>query len=192
MFSEILGGRRLRSLARLTVKPAVPPRANPMQSRIAEAQSVEEVFRKERVGALCRARPATALAETPLAALLELLRGDSGGCVVIVRNRAPIGIFTERDYLDKIAGNAYPTGTTAGAVMTTSPRMLSFDQSLDEAIQLMTDGGYRHLPLVDVQGQLMGVLSVRDIISYLAAFFPVEVMNLPPSLGGDATRREGE
>ena len=45
----------------------------------------------------------------------------------------------------------------------------------------MTRKGYRHLPIVDEKGDLQGVVSARDIIGYLAEFFPMEIYNLPPS-----------
>jgi CBS domain-containing protein len=69
--------------------------------------------------------------------------------------------------------------------MTASPRTILESESLETAIRLMTAGGYRHLPLVDAAGTLVGVLSARDIIRHLAEFFPVEVMNLPPRLHQD-------
>ncbi len=171
---------------------------------------MEEVFRQERVGCLCRTEPATGFPETPLSEVLRRLRGDSGGCVIIVEPVVapadsssdrppecnawkPVGILTERDYLDKIAGKPPRPGATAGAYMTPHPRTISADESLDAAIQLMTRGGYRHLPIVDRDGGLAGVLSVRDIIFYLAELFPSEVMNLPPRLHqGVCSRREGE
>jgi len=165
-------------------------------SNTTELRPVEEVFRKEKAGHLCRAQPVTALSESPLEEVLGLLRGESGGYVVLVKPRPgglePVGIFTERDYLDKVAGREIPKSARASDLMTPSPRTLRADQTLDEAIELMTRGGYRHIPLVDAAGRLTGVLSVRDIIRFLAEFFPTEVMNQPPSGGKAADRREGE
>lgn len=175
-----------------------------MLSPTAEFRPVEEVFRQEKVGHLCRARPATASPEAPLEQVMALLRGDSGGCVVLVRPCAPsngeqgsagvepVGIFTERDYLDKVAGRQLAKSARAADFMTPSPRTLLSSQTLNEAIDLLTRGGYRHLPLVDARGQLIGVLSVHDIIRYLAEFFPIEVMNQPPAGGKAAARRDGE
>jgi CBS domain-containing protein len=175
-------------------------------SKISGQKPVEEVFRKEKVGRLCRTEPAIAFPETPLAETLERLRGDSGGCVMVVeaahprgdgpqgagptqnRRWKPIGIFTERDYLDKVAlldtgvGPAALENLAIEKFMTSGPTVLSQEEGLNTALQVMTKGGYRHLPLVDGEGLLCGVLSVRDIIFYLAEFFPIEVMNLPPKL----------
>jgi len=167
-------------------------------SRISGRKPVEDVFRRERVVRLCRTAPATALKSTTVAESVRRLRGDSGGCVIIVESdeegsTKPVGIFTERDYLDKLALEpAAAQDVPIEKVMTPNPTTLSQDESLDRALDVMTVGGYRHLPLVDSRGCLCGVLSVRDIISYLAEFFPIEVMNLPPHLDGSFHSREGE
>src|SRR2546426_8862620 len=74
---------------------------------------VEEVFRREKAGCLCQGEPITVSPDDTLAETLRQLRGDSGGCVVVVKSQGkgakgskkvlkPVGIFTERDYLDKI------------------------------------------------------------------------------------------
>jgi CBS domain-containing protein len=41
-------------------------------------------------------------------------------------------------------------------------------------------GGYRHVPLVDEAGRPVGVISVKDIVSFLVELFPAAVLNLPP------------
>ena len=65
--------------------------------------------------------------------------------------------------------------------MTADLKTLGRKEALGTAIHLMTGGGYRHLPLVDEDGRLAGVVSARDLILYLAELFPMEVYNLPPS-----------
>jgi CBS domain-containing protein len=125
----------------------------------------------------------------------------------------PVGIFTERDYLFKIAGRETvaapvpPPGSPRSPgqppaeegiealpverFMTPAPTTLPIDAALDRALQVMSAGGYRHLPLVDGEGHLAGILSVRDIIVYLAELFPTACINLPRSNQSIDTR-EGE
>ena len=64
--------------------------------------------------------------------------------------------------------------------MTPNPTTLKTTDSVADAIRLMNQGHYRHLPLVDENGGLVGVLGVRDLINYLAEHYPYEVYNLPP------------
>ncbi len=167
-----------------------------MPESMGGVRPVEEAFRRERVSQLCRSEPAQAAPDARLAQVVRSLEGDSGGCVTIVDDHArPVGIFTERDYLDKVAlqSAAKDLGDEPiGAYMTPTPRVLREDESLEAALQLMTKGGYRHLPLVDGRGRLRGVLSARDIIAYLAQHFPAEVLNLPPRRDRGMDRPEGE
>ncbi|MCX7700262.1 MAG: CBS domain-containing protein, partial [Gemmataceae bacterium] len=49
------------------------------------------------------------------------------------------------------------------------------------ALNMMSVGGYRHLPVVDRDGRPVAVLSVRDIVDYLVQLYPEDVLNLPPT-----------
>jgi CBS domain-containing protein len=53
------------------------------------------------------------------------------------------------------------------------------EDSLAEAIRRLMAGHRRHLPVVDERG-IRGVISIRDILAYIAERFPEEMMNLPP------------
>jgi len=55
----------------------------------------------------------------------------------------------------------------------------------------MEEGGYRHLPVVDVTGKPLGVLSVKRIVHYLAEHFPATVYNLPPDPSSVPQSAEG-
>ena len=64
--------------------------------------------------------------------------------------------------------------------MTTGPRTLRLDQSVGDAMALMRTGRFRNVPLVDDEGQLVGVVRQVDILKFLAESFPEELLNLPP------------
>lgn len=152
---------------------------------------IEDVLREEPVRFLCQ-NPAIVERTATMKEVVDRLREDSGGCVVIVDGPStedspgrPVGIFTERDYLDKIATlNAGDwqdaKKVSIGKFMTAKLHSLAVDDRLDDVIRLMTRRGYRHLPIVNEDGTLLGVVSAGDIIGYLAEFFPMEVYNLPP------------
>ena len=65
--------------------------------------------------------------------------------------------------------------------MTPNPDCLSMDHELAYALNQMSIGEYRHVPLVDDHGHPTGVVSMRHIVDYLVAMFPQDVFNLPPS-----------
>lgn len=159
-------------------------------------KSAEEEFRQESVRSLGESEPVTVSRTATLGEALDKLRvSDSGGCVIVVDDvcgqQKPVGIITERDYLDRIvqqvdAGADEALAAPVEDYMTAGPKTLSENADLEKAIQLMTTGrGYRHLPLVDDNGLLTGLILTRDIIAFLAQSFPVEVMNLPPQLHQD-------
>ena len=63
--------------------------------------------------------------------------------------------------------------------MTPNPETVEIDAQIAYALQRMYVGGYRHLAVTS-QGRVIGVISIRDILKYLAESFPEELLNLPP------------
>lgn len=75
--------------------------------------------------------------------------------------------------------------------MTPQPVTLTTKSSVGQTIEMMSEGGYRHLPIVDEQGQPSGVAAVRGIVHYLVDHFPQTIYNLPPEPGRRGADREG-
>jgi CBS domain-containing protein len=160
----------------------------------ASMKSAEDEFRQEPIRSFCQREPATVLPSTTLAAALECLRGESGGCVVVVDKKGerqrPLGVLTERDYLDRLATEEAAAWASAlqspvEQFMTPVPRTIPESETLGAAVHLMTKGGYRNLPLVDSDGYLAGIVSARNITDYLSEVHASEVMNMPPRLHQD-------
>ncbi len=77
-------------------------------------------------------------------------------------------------------------------VMTRQPQTLRFEDRIVDALAVMHKGGYRHVPIVDHDGQPVGMVSVRGLVGYIVDFFPQEVLNLPPHpVRRGAQAREG-
>lgn len=103
------------------------------------------------------------------------------GAVLIEEDGRLVGIFTERDLLNRVDhGDALWSHLVVRDVMTPHPMVIHSDDSLSEALRRLTQGHRRHLPIVDDRGRVLGMLSIRDILSYIAGRFPEEMMNLPP------------
>lgn len=106
------------------------------------------------------------------------------GCVVIVsENEKLIGLFTERDVLTKIAlkGNNLKK-KEVDEFMTRHPETLNYSDTIGRALNLMSTGGYRHIPIVDDANMPGGVVSIRDIVNFIVDHFHDEILNLPPKL----------
>ena len=114
------------------------------------------------------------------------------GCVLVEEAGTLLGIFTERDILTKLVGTGYdPAKVQVDGVMTRNPETLTPEDPIAFAVQRMSVGGFRHLPLVDSMGRPIGILSVKDVVDYLAEHFPREVLNIPPEPGKQPRIPEG-
>ena len=86
---------------------------------------------------------------------------------------------------------ALDPSTPISELMTPDPVAVAGDERLSRAIQVMTQSGYRHLPLVTRGGSCEGLLAMRDVLRFIAAHFPQAVLNLPPRLHQQIRRAEG-
>jgi CBS domain-containing protein len=88
------------------------------------------------------------------------------GSVLVMEDEKLKGIFTERDALKIfVATRRNPDQTNVADVMTGDPQTISPDASPEDALQRMTEGNFRHMPVVDDGGNVLGVISQRDLIS---------------------------
>jgi CBS domain-containing protein len=123
-------------------------------------------------------------------AVERMLAHRQAGVLVVDADGRLIGIFTERDVLTRVVGQARDARRTAlGEVMTRDPEALRPGDRVAYAVHSMSVAGYRTVPLVDVAGRPLGVVTVSDVIRWLAGLFPEAVLNLPP---GDAVKRPHE
>jgi len=113
--------------------------------------------------------------------------------VLVIADERLVGVFTERDVLTKVAGRDIDLDATAvGSLMTPDPECLTLDNGIAYALNMMSVGGFRHIPLVDADQHPTGVVAMRDIVDYIVDTFPEAVLNLPPSPAhGIAREREG-
>ena len=115
------------------------------------------------------------------------------GCAMVVDQAGKlVGIFTERDLLTKVVGHDKdPRTTLIGDAMTRNPETLGLDDGLAFALNRMSVGGFRHIPLVDSNHKPVGLISVRDLIGFIVSLYPRSVLNLPPDPGLETSRMDG-
>lgn len=86
------------------------------------------------------------------------------GAVVIVDGETLAGIFTERDFVNKVGAlGKDPAQIGIKEVMTRDLITVTPDQSINTCMALMTDNHIRHLPVL-VDGKMMGILSIGDVV----------------------------
>lgn len=118
----------------------------------------------------------------PVWKVVEAMKAKGRGAVLVTESGQLVGIFTERDLVSRV-DHTDPLGShiTVKDVMTPHPTVIRPPDSLAEALRLLIQGRRRHLPIVDDRGKVLGLLSIRDLLSYVASKFPEDMMNLPPS-----------
>ncbi|MBT3252059.1 MAG: CBS domain-containing protein [Candidatus Marinimicrobia bacterium] len=119
--------------------------------------------------------------KTSLAKIIKILQDKHLACVVVEKKNVLTGIFTERDVLNKVVG--YKLDLEKEVVsdfMTPKPTKLLLEDSIAFALNKMTDGGYRHIPIVNKAKKTVAVVSMQDVINHLGEFFFDEIINLPP------------
>ena len=95
---------------------------------------------------------------------VKLMHTQNIGAVMIGDAQSLTGIFTERDLAFKVvAAGRDPDKVLLADVMTRNPDTLRPEDSPHDALQRMSQGRYRHLPVVAPTGRVVGMVSIRDI-----------------------------
>jgi len=147
----------------------------------------------ESVRRLDPAKPITLEPGDSLEKAVALMQQKKIGALMVVEKNRPVGIFTERDVLAKVVGRVSDLkNARLQDYMTSHPICLHIDDSIAYALNQMTVGGFRHIPIIDEAGQVTGIISVRDIADYMASLVPEEVYNIRPEpLRGGFDAMEG-
>jgi len=91
------------------------------------------------------------------------------------------GIFTERDVLIRMLGEGRdPARTPLAEVMTPNPEALTYQDRICFAVNRMSTAGFRTIPLVDDDRHPIGIITVNDVVKWLAEIFPEAILNLRP------------
>ena len=86
------------------------------------------------------------------------------GAVPVLRNGELVGIFSERDVMNRVVAGARAPGTTkVSEVMTSSPKTVGMDETVDNCLFMMREFGFRHVLITDGK-DVKGLVSLRDIL----------------------------
>jgi len=123
-------------------------------------------------------------ADTSVHAAIERMVEHNIGSLVVLDDGQIAGIFTERDFLRRVAIPDRPTRFTAlREVMTTRLVCVDPETPVEECMSLMTDHRIRHLPVVR-EGSLLGMISIGDVVKYISDDRATEVRVLTEYITG--------
>lgn len=121
---------------------------------------------------------------TVAAAVAEMNRHGIG-CVVVLDGERLAGVFTERDVLRRVVGGGLdPDRTLVAQVMTANPVTIAPETTVEEAMEIMTEKRCRHLPVIDANGHVRGLISIGDATRWTVDSHRAEVEHLKSYISG--------
>lgn len=121
--------------------------------------------------------------DAPVAKAIALMQKKKVSAVVVVekkRAKRVVGVFTERDLVSRALLVRGWAKAPVSKFMTRDPETLRLRDSVAYALNKMSVGRFRHVPLVDDAGKPAGIISIRDIADLIVELCPEEILNLPP------------
>jgi CBS domain-containing protein len=118
--------------------------------------------------------------------LAELLTSEGVGAAVVLDGDRLVGIASERDVIVRcVAERRDPDETTVAAIMTASVRTTRDAEKSADVLDLMLAGRFRHLPVVDGNGRVVGMLSLRHLLQHRVAELDLKTADLLGFIGAD-------
>jgi CBS domain-containing protein len=97
---------------------------------------------------------------------LHVMAKHNIGAVLVVDDGKMVGIFSERDYARRVELKGLKTKATSIAdVMTSKFITITPSTKMDDCMQIMTEHRVRHLPVIDENNQILGLVSIGDVVS---------------------------
>ncbi|MFY9329757.1 MAG: CBS domain-containing protein [Georgfuchsia sp.] len=131
-----------------------------------------------RVSEVIRNKPFVAIsAHSSVREAACLMEAYKTSAVMVVNNKKMLrGICTERDIVHGLVSKGMdPDQVQVGTIMTGHPRTVSADRPFGHALHMMFEGGFRHVPVVDIVGRPIGILSSHDALDSDALEFGREL-----------------
>lgn len=109
----------------------------------------------------------TASIETPLKEVVHILHSKRFSCLIVTDDEMPVGIITERDMvriLSQMLLDSTYINIAVQQYMTSPIITVGYETTLYEAVQIASEKDIRHIPVVDLDGKLAGLLTQSDIV----------------------------
>ena len=143
------------------------------------------------IAAMLKQKPLNILVVRPTDRVFDVVRGlarQKIGVAVVMDAGSLVGIISERDVMRGLeAQGAAVLETTVNQHMIRDVRTCTPHTTVNQAIDAMTKGRFRHLPVLD-EGKLVGVLSIRDLLNSMVAKQAVNVTSLCGYVAGAYAR----
>ncbi len=133
---------------------------------------LEQALADETVSAIQAQPIAIIKPETPVREAIAKLASLHHACLLVEEDGKLLGVFSDRDALDKVALEYEQVkDQPVSAVMKTQPVYVYETDSPAAALSVMAVSGYRHVPVVDLNEKLIGIISPHRVTSFLQNYF---------------------
>ncbi|MBP9837298.1 MAG: CBS domain-containing protein [Proteobacteria bacterium] len=131
---------------------------------------IDNRFLAKSLGILHPHHPISVPDHTAIKDVILLLQQHKIGCVILTDIAGHLtGIFTERDVLLKVMLKDLRINVDpVSHIMTAKPQTASMTTTIAFALNMMSDGGFRHIPIVDDENFPVGIISIKNIVDYIA------------------------
>lgn len=137
----------------------------------AEYQSALEAALAETPVSAIQSKPyAEVASDTPIRQAVHALHGLQVASLLVVDDGQLVGIFTERDVLERVAED-FPklADQPISNVMTSNPLVVYASDPAGTALAAISSAGYRHVPVLDSAQQVEGIVSPRRVFNFLSS-----------------------
>lgn len=108
---------------------------------------------------------------TPVRETMKLMTGRQISCVLVEEDDRLVGVFGDRDVLDRVALEYDDViDQPVSNVMSRDPVFVRADESAAKVLAIMAISGYRHVPVVDLQGKTIGIVSPQRVARFLSEY----------------------
>ncbi|MEM1361976.1 MAG: CBS domain-containing protein [Pseudomonadota bacterium] len=116
---------------------------------------------------------------------INALKTHKIGAIVVMEEGAVVGILSERDAV-RVLGESGAEALTmpVSQVMTPDPVTCGPSDPLLKVLKAMSEGGFRHMPVADVTGKLLGLISIRDVVAYRLREIEYEALQMKQMIIG--------
>jgi signal-transduction protein with cAMP-binding, CBS, and nucleotidyltransferase domain len=129
---------------------------------------LEKALIDETVVAIQCTPVATVAPGTPVHAAVKTLAGLHVGCLLVAENGRLVGVFSDRDVLDRVALEYDQVkDRPVSELMTTDPVYVYETDSAAAALSIMAVSGFRHVPVTNIDQQVVGIVSPQRVTEFL-------------------------
>jgi len=144
----------------------------PLTNAETDENQLDEVVSRHSVDLICEKEALSIGANATVREAVTLMVDRRVGCLLVTDDDGClVGVFTERDVLNRVSEDLTRLDQPISSFMTANPEVVMKRDSIAYALHQMDVGGYRHIPMVNSQRHPRGIISIRDIMRFICIRF---------------------